>query len=1064
MDLPRITFAGRFRADVSTVNNDVDNFNVFAGSANYSYTWNENGTGEISFFECIITSVTYRNGSISYTDPLVNKSIIINPQSSPPKLVDIDPEAQLKSQIFGMKFGIFKDSTDLAFLGDWQPSIIVQDLWTRISCLQSDIDLKAGSHWFGSKGTTKITNVTWGDTSFSEALNQLYNNGITKELSIGQNYFFYTMTYPEYLPHNFTLGYVVGTIGVVEINEPLNFGGERLMTFEEVNQSDIAFQPGLKCRNAYAIKLYKAPFVVNESEGRLTVDFGNCMSMDKYTCVHNFSTLFLGIQNTNGSISILKSIPYLEEGWLWRTAGVLDVNLQLDDVNTLANAELVVVRSTDSSGLTVYPNTLDINMVQILLKETAYFVRPMGDYVFRLTKGQSQSVKLFVTHFGRPSINTPVTLQRANPSTVPEDGIIVESMTAVTDSEGVAEFNFTGGYVPYPRNISGFEELLDIDGQVYKFIYNVTPIVDSCQESMYSENINSEVAFGFCVNEITILVWSDLTYERPYTWVDHIQPIFGQYYILYPVMRNILNLSDYSDVIQAQNIQLLNYSMRLDITHPSYMPVTRDLSPVKRDMILEWLEEPRYSVNQTDNIKLNTVLVSALCTDSRHTLSSDLPPSCQQDNNVLEEPVHSNGLSENIFLSSGMEESKMSCGPSDYYHCIASMPTNALLSQWQLDAMHDNCSLESLKLQLQQAVQLEFYTIPLYLTSLYSIKEGFNLEVYALIRSVVMQEMLHMAQVANILIAVGGRPIIDSKEWAPKYPAMGLPGNVLPQLNVTLEKASISHIWRIFMGVEYPHNTSIISDKPIITNATIGQFYDQILKCMKELIHKGHDIFNESQIALQVEWPWHNPYGTLYTVNNLSTAELAIKEIQEQGEGASPIDPTASTGGDDSYAHFYKFEEIVCGKYLELNNETYSYSGDNIPFNECGVWPMRDNPSSQGIINNTNAYTEARVFHGIYRSLLRKLQNVFDGSPEELKDAVSIMESLQVHGKQLMNISLNASDPKSPTVGPVWDYEWEESNITQTVDPDSSPSTYCLSLTMYILHMVLLKLFLHYTF
>ena len=49
-------------------------------------------------------------------------------------------------------------------------------------------------------------------------------------------------------------------------------------------------------------------------------------------------------------------------------------------------------------------------------------------------------MKLYVTHFGKPSNNTPVTLQRTNIWTVPEDGITVESMTAVTDSEGVAEF------------------------------------------------------------------------------------------------------------------------------------------------------------------------------------------------------------------------------------------------------------------------------------------------------------------------------------------------------------------------------------------------------------------------------------------------------------------------------------------------------------------------------------------------------------------------------------------------------------------------------------------------
>ena len=1063
LDLPRITFAGQFRADPPTANNDAENYNYEFFNDSFDPSWGLNGTGEISFFECIITSVTYLNGTTSYTDPLVNKPIIVNPQGSPPKFVDIDPECQNKSQIFGMKFGISQDNNDIAFLGDWQPSIIAQDMWSRVSCLsESDLNPPETSHWFGSKGTTRITDVLWGNISFSEALQELYNNGITKELSIGQNYFFYTRSYSEYLEHNFTLGYVVGTIGVGETNEPLNFGGERLMTFEDVSQTDIAFNPELKCNNSDAIKMYKAPFIVNENRQRLTVDFGNSIAMDKFASIRDFSMLYLGILTSDGCVKIIANIPYLEEGWLGRTAGVVDFDLELTDMNILANSELVVVRGTDSSGLTVCSNTLeyDLSHVQVLLKETAYFVRPLDNYVFRLTKGQSQSVKLYVTHFGRPSNNTPVTLQRTNPWTVPEDGIIVESMTAVTNSEGVAEFTFTGGFVPYPRKSSEFDELLDIDGQVYRFMYNVTPIGDSCQGSIYEKFINSELAFGICVNDITFLVWSEFNYTRPYTWVDHIEPILTQYYILYPIMRTILNMSDYSDVIQAHNIHLLNLSMRLDITHPSYMPVTRDLSPVKRDMILEWLEDPRFSVNPA-NI---TVLADFVCMETDQMYAFEPPESCQWNNEVLKEPFFSLKVSEDVIISPAFEEVEPVCGPSDYYNCIAQMPANALLAQWQLDAMHDNCSLESLKLQLQQAFQLEFYTIPLYLTSLYSIKEGFNLEVYALIRSVMMQEMLHMAQVANILIAVGGRPIIDSSEWAPKYPAMGLPGNVLPQLNVTLEKASKSHIQRVFMGVEYPHNTSVTSDEPTITNSTIGQFYDQILKCMNKLVDNGQDIFNNSQISLQVEWPWDNPYGTLYTVEDLDTAEKAIMDIQDQGEGASPIDPTVSSAENDSLAHFYKFEEIVCGKHLVLNNDTYSYSGVDIPFNDCGVWPMRNNPSSRGIINNTNAYTEARAFHGVYRSLLRKLQNVFSGAPEELKDTVSIMESLQVHGKKLMNISLNATDPNSPTVGPVWDYEWEESNITQTVDPDSSPSTYCLSLTMYILHMVLLKLIQHYIF
>ena len=198
----------------------------------------------------------------------------------------------------------------------------------------------------------------------------------------------------------------------------------------------------------------------------------------------------------------------------------------------------------------------------------------------------------------------------------------------------------------------------------------------------------------------------------------------------------------------------------------------------------------------------------------------------------------------NLPESSNHGERGSECEPRNYYNCIATMHTTP--AQWQLDAKFGNCSLHTLRQHLQQAVQLEFYTIPLYLTSLWTIKEGGNQEVHKLIRSVVMQEMLHMVQVANILIAVGGRPIIDSSEYAPKYPAMGLPGKVLSNLRVTLKKASKCHIQRIFMGVEYPHNMSAATNTSIITNSTIGLFYNQALNCMKELVSKDN-IFNGSQ-------------------------------------------------------------------------------------------------------------------------------------------------------------------------------------------------------------------------
>ncbi len=53
---------------------------------------------------------------------------------------------------------------------------------------------------------------------------------------------------------------------------------------------------------------------------------------------------------------------------------------------------------------------------------------------------------------------------------------------------------------------------------------------------------------------------------------------------------------------------------------------------------------------------------------------------------------------------------------------------------------------------LQKAVELEHSTIPPYLTAYYSLKPGLNDEIAGLIRSVVIEEMLHMTISAASII------------------------------------------------------------------------------------------------------------------------------------------------------------------------------------------------------------------------------------------------------------------------------------------------------------------------
>ena len=113
--------------------------------------------------------------------------------------------------------------------------------------------------------------------------------------------------------------------------------------------------------------------------------------------------------------------------------------------------------------------------------------------------------------------------------------------------------------------------------------------------------------------------------------------------------------------------------------------------------------------------------------------------------------------------------------------------------------------LAELKDQLQIALVLEHSTIPPYLCALYSIKPGTNLMAANIIRSVVLEEMLHMIMVANLLNAIGGCPMIGEREtgahgkFIPEYPTR-LPGNIDQDLIVGLSyfsEESIQTFWKI---------------------------------------------------------------------------------------------------------------------------------------------------------------------------------------------------------------------------------------------------------------------------
>ncbi|MFF1569243.1 ferritin-like protein [Streptomyces sp. NPDC058293] len=232
----------------------------------------------------------------------------------------------------------------------------------------------------------------------------------------------------------------------------------------------------------------------------------------------------------------------------------------------------------------------------------------------------------------------------------------------------------------------------------------------------------------------------------------------------------------------------------------------------------------------------------------------------------------------------------------------------------------DRAELHSL---LRTALALEHATIPPYLTAMYSLKDGKNQEVGGIIRSVVMQEMLHLALIGNIMNAVGATPRFDDPGLVPAYPGP-LPGGVMPDLEVSLGACSIERVRQVFMGVELPEaplapagqrelqsisgynpqldaegNIQNLTEEALdaprrffaladYDDSTIGGFYQHIAQVLTDLDEREKNLFSGDP-RRQVSWP-HAP-GRLYRVTNLQTALWAILEIIDQGEGHAQ-DPT----------------------------------------------------------------------------------------------------------------------------------------------------------------------------
>ena len=321
-----------------------------------------------------------------------------------------------------------------------------------------------------------------------------------------------------------------------------------------------------------------------------------------------------------------------------------------------------------------------------------------------------------------------------------------------------------------------------------------------------------------------------------------------------------------------------------------------------------------------------------------------------------------------------------------------------------------------LYIRLQKAVELEHSTIPPYLTAMYSLKAGVNDDVGRLIRSIVVEEMLHLTIAGNILIAIGGRPAINTPDFIPAYPGplpMSIGG---ADFVVGIEAFSKPLVETVFMRIEEPEHkvpVQALAEEAVPDFATIGEFYKALKEKLAELVKLGKPVFTVGPDQQVLQW---FPGDELFPIVDLPSACRGIDIIVDQGEGTK-TDPFQSPGDP---AHYYKFGEILHGRTIIKTETGFAYAGDPIPFDPAGVYPMKPNPRIGDFPDGSQAQTRTAEFAYAYSSLLNALHAAFNGAPNRINTAIGLMYELRMIAVGLMQTPVD--DGSAQTAGPSFEY------------------------------------------
>jgi hypothetical protein len=327
---------------------------------------------------------------------------------------------------------------------------------------------------------------------------------------------------------------------------------------------------------------------------------------------------------------------------------------------------------------------------------------------------------------------------------------------------------------------------------------------------------------------------------------------------------------------------------------------------------------------------------------------------------------------------------------------------------------------------LQAAVELELAVIPPYLCALYSMHPDGNDQAKLIIRSVVVEEMLHLILAANVLNAIGGRPRVAGEQHAPRYPHE-LPDGVILDL-LPFSPAAID----LFLKVEnpqYEHRAALTAAErrhpPHVSRVaaltprprTVGAFYAELIADLRREARAigERELFCGDPSRQITHAYYYAGGGSPIEVTRLESAEAALSEIVEQGEG----EPHSMYDDDGDLAHYFRFAEIKYDRAYLRSDNAGRPTGPPIGVDYASVYPMLVNPRGTDYTDpELRAASDAT--NRTWSTLLIEIDAALNGAPDRLLDAVPRMLFLRDQAQVLLANPL--SDGHAYHAGPT--FEW----------------------------------------